>query len=124
METLLVRMKPYDPQRGFVLRRFTYRGVRFQPERGWYRVQKDVGEYLKGVRQGPERHAPLAFDVCTEEEATTLEARERAEANPKKSVTDELTLSPARAEEGLVADALAAPREDESTPRRGRKERV
>ncbi len=124
METLLVRMKPHDPQRGYVLRRFTYRGIRFQPERGWYRVERGVGEYLKEVRQSAERHAPLAFDVCTEEEASALEAKERAEANPKKSVTDELTLSPARTEEGTVVETLAAGREDEGTPRRSRKEKV
>ena len=43
MQTLLVRLKPYDPRRGFVLRRYTYRGIKFHEERGWYRVDKDVG---------------------------------------------------------------------------------
>lgn len=70
MQTLLVRLKPNDPRRGCVLRRFTYRSIKFHEERGWYRVDKEVAEYLRGVRQVPgDKHAPLAFDVCTEAEA-------------------------------------------------------
>ena len=69
-DTLLVRLKPYDPRRGHVLRRYTYAGIKFQEERGWYRVEKAVAEYLRGVRETPtDRYSPLAFDVCTEDEA-------------------------------------------------------
>ena len=46
-DTLLVRLKPFDPRRGFVLRRFTFAGIRFQSERGWYRVEKPVAERLR-----------------------------------------------------------------------------
>lgn len=48
-DTLLVRLKPYDPRRGHVLRRFTYAGIKFQEERGWYRVERPVAEYLRAV---------------------------------------------------------------------------
>ena len=48
-DTLLVRLKPYDPRRGHVLRRYTYAGIKFHEERGWYRVSKDVAAYLKTV---------------------------------------------------------------------------
>ena len=76
-DTLLVRLKPYDPRRGFVLRRFTYAGIRFQDERGWYRVERKVGEHLRAVRTVPtDKYAPLAFDVCTEAEAKALDAGE------------------------------------------------
>ena len=51
METLLVRLKPHDPRRGHVLRRYTYRGIKFHEERGWYRVEKPVADYLRAVRQ-------------------------------------------------------------------------
>ena len=44
METVFVRLKPYDPRRGYVLRRYTYRGIKFQEERGWFRVPKDVAD--------------------------------------------------------------------------------
>ncbi len=75
MQTLLVRLKPYDPRRGFVLRRYTYRGIKFHEERGWYRVDKDVGEYLRSVRQVPgDEHAPLAFDVKFAEEPGVAKA--------------------------------------------------
>ena len=46
-DTLLVRLKPYDPRRGHVLRRYTYAGIKFQEERGWYRVERPVAEYLR-----------------------------------------------------------------------------
>jgi len=76
MDMLLVRLKPYDPHRGHVLRRFTYRGIKFADERGWYRVDKGIAEYLRGVRQVPgDKHSPLAFDVCTEAEARALDER-------------------------------------------------
>lgn len=77
-DTLLVRLKPYDPRRGHVLRRFTYAGIKFQEERGWYRVERPVAEYLRAVREVPsDRYAPLAFDVCTEAEAKALDAGEQ-----------------------------------------------
>lgn len=53
METLLVRLKPYDHRRGHVLRRYTYAGIKFQVDRGWSRVEKPVADYLRAVRQIP-----------------------------------------------------------------------
>ena len=97
METLLVRMRPFDPRRGAKLRRFTYAGIRFQPERGWYRVEKPVAEYLRGVRQAVgDAHAALAFDVCTDDEAKALEAQEVGAAKQQRHATDDLQVVPAR----------------------------
>ena len=85
METLLVRLKPHDPRRGHKLRRYTYRGIKFQEERGWYRVEADVADYLRAVRQkAHDPHAPLAFDVCTEAEAKAIDERELEEAKPSR----------------------------------------
>lgn len=130
METLLVRLKPHDPRRGQVLRRFTYAGIKFQPERGWYRVEKAVAEYLRTVRQQPaDPYAPLAFDVCTDAEAAELEAREADAAKVKHNATDELKLTPARPAGGLTTADLpkavtpVPAREDERDPRRGKRER-
>ena len=96
-DTLLVRLKPYDPRRGFVLRRFTFGGIRFQDEHGWYRVERKVGEHLRAVRTVPtDRYAPLAFDVCTEAEAKALDVGESEAAKVKKSATDDLKVVPAR----------------------------
>ena len=64
MESMLVRLKSHDPRRGHVMRRYTYRGIKFQEDRGWYRVENDVAEYLRTVRQvTTDEHSPLAFDV-------------------------------------------------------------
>jgi hypothetical protein len=124
METLLVRLKLYDPRRGLVLRRYTYRGIRFQEDRGWYRVEKDVGEYLRCVRQSSDPHAALAFDVCSEEEAKSLDAKELAESNPRRPATDDLVVSTARLEGSPSADNVAMPPDDSGSPRRTRKEKL
>ena len=89
MENVLVRLKPYDPRRGFVLRRFTYQGIKFHEERGWYRVTKVVAEYLAKVQQrDTDPHSPLAFDVASEEEARALDARDEHEAKTRKNAAE------------------------------------
>ncbi|WP_223643797.1 hypothetical protein [Corallococcus sp. EGB] len=130
-DTLLVRLKPYDPRRGFVLRRFTYAGIRFQDERGWYRVERKVGEHLRAVRTVPtDRYAPLAFDVCTEAEAKALDAGESEAAKVKRSATDDLKVVPARGT--VTTDDLPKttppastppPAKDDDAPKRGKRER-
>ena len=107
METLLVRLKPYDPRRGHRLRRFTYRGIKFQEERGWYRVDKPVADYLRKVRQvASDEHAPLAFDVCTADEARALDAREKDAATPRKTADGDIKLSEARADDTMTTGDL------------------
>lgn len=108
METMLVRLKPYDTRRGHVLRRYTYAGIKFHDERGWYRVEKGVAEYLRGVHQVPGNEVtPLAFDVCTEEDAKALETREESDARVRRSATDAVPLTAARPEavEGALTTA-------------------
>lgn len=129
-DTLLVRLKPHDARRGHVLRRFTYAGIKFHEERGWYRVSKDVAAYLKTVHQLPgDTYTPAAFDICTDEEAKQIDTREESESKVRKSASDELKLSPARGEQGALTTAdlpeqaarpQPAARADEG---RGRKER-
>ena len=125
METLLVRLKPYDPRRGHVLRRFAYRGIKFHEDRGWYRVEKEVAEYLRDVREKPgEPHSPPAFDVCSDGEAKALDAKEEKEATARKAATDDLEVSAARAEGALsLRDLPESQAEDATKPgsRRPRK---
>jgi hypothetical protein len=130
MDTMLVRLKPYDPRRGHVLRRYTYAGIKFQEERAWYRVEKIVADHLRAVRQVPtDEHAPLAFDVCTEAEAKALEARESDAAKFKRSATDDLKVVPARPAGALTSDDIPKPatappaKDDEKDARRGKRER-
>lgn len=84
----LVRIKPYSKARGHVLRRYTVYGIRFEEKRGWYKVNDQVASYLKTVHMRTnDPDSPLAFNVCTEEEARRLDLVERkkkierAEAN-------------------------------------------
>jgi hypothetical protein len=108
METFLVRLKAYDPRRGHVLRRFTYRGIKFHEERGWYRVDKSVADYLRGVRQRTgDEHSPLAFDVCTEEEAKGLDTREKEAAAARKKAADVIEVSHPR--DGALPAVAPAP---------------
>lgn len=80
----LVRLKPYDPKKGHVIRRYTAFSIRFEEARGWYRVTDEVANYLATVHQVPgDEDAPLAFDVCTEEEAKRIEAVEKKRAEER-----------------------------------------
>lgn len=118
MDTLLVRLKPFDPRRGALLRRYTYAGIKFHHERGWYRVERRVADYLRSVRQRPsDPQAPLAFDVATEEEAKALDARDKEAAGARKAATDDIKLSQTRPENTTLTTGELG---DE---RKGKKER-
>jgi len=121
METVLVRLKPFDPRRGQVLRRYTHAGIKFHGDRGWYRVEKRVADYLRAVRQqSADPNAPLAFDVCTEEEAKALDARERDAATARKTATDDIKLSVARPAGAVTTADLPDPAKDDKKPRKDR----
>lgn len=110
METLLVRLKAFDPRRGHVRRRYTYAGIKFHEERGWYRVARDVGDYLRTVHESAEaEYSPLAFDVCTEEEARSLDTREETESKVRRAAVDDLKVSVARPDAVVTVD-VAEPR--------------
>ncbi len=83
--TVLVRLKPFSKKKSCLLRRYTYRGIRFDCHRGWYRVTGEVADYLRSVRQIPgDEDSPLAFDVCTESEAKAIDQKE---ADASRQVT-------------------------------------
>jgi hypothetical protein len=121
MDTMLLRLKPFDPRRGHVLRRYTYAGIKFHEERGWYRVEKRVADYLRTVRQQPaDAHAPIAFDVCTEDEAKAIDAKEKEAATPRKTAADEIKVSVARTEGALTTADLPEPSTDDRKPKKDR----
>jgi hypothetical protein len=121
METMLVRLKAYDPRRGYVLRRFTYKGIKFHEEHGWYRVEKSVAEYLSQVTEPPSLPgAPLAFDVCTESEAQALEVKEKEASTARKVASDDIKLSVARPVERVQTTEAGEPaRPDKPKKERG-----
>ncbi len=127
METILVRLKPYDPRRKFVLRRYVYAGIHFLVTRGWERGPKAVGDYLRDVRQKEfDPYSPPAFDVCTEAEAAALEKRERELSGARRTALDAIPVVEPRRVAGVVTTAdLPGARvvdEDETTARpRGRR---
>jgi hypothetical protein len=127
METLLVRLKAFDPRRGHLLRRFTYAGIKFHEERGWYRVAREVGEYVRTVRQvAGADYSPPAFDVCTDDEARAIDAREENESKVRRAAVDELKVSVARPDAAVTID-VAEPRSSAAPAKpddaRGRKDK-
>jgi len=106
MEQMLVRLKPYDPAKGHVKRRYSQPGWRFDEGRGWYKVPADVAEQLREVRQVENRpYSPPAFDVCTKEEALELERREKIDARRKRGANDALSVE--EAENGLIGELVS-----------------
>jgi len=107
MESLLARLKTRDPHRGQMLRRFVYRGIRFEEGKGWYRVSPEVGEYLRAVRQrAHDPHSRPAFDVCTEAEATAIDERESEAAKPARPADRAKETAPREGPPPVPEDAL------------------
>jgi len=122
METMYCRLKKYDPRRGHVLRRYTYRGIKFHEERGWYRVDKPTSEYLRTVRQVlSDEHSPLAFDVCTEAEAKAMDEKEKEEGAVRKSAADNIRLSLPREVDALTSDDLPETAKEKNAGNKGKK---
>lgn len=91
-KTLLVRLKPHNPKRGHVLKTYTYGGVKFLGERGWYRVNASLGEELRDIRQvHDDQDSSPAFDVCTEEEAKAIDEKE-ADASTTRKTAEKSTV--------------------------------
>ncbi len=91
----LIRIKPYDPKRGHLVRRYTAFSIRLEESRGWYRVADDVAEYLAKVHQAPhDEDSPLVFDVCTEAEAHALEEAERKKAEERAKAAEPNVATP------------------------------
>ena len=86
--TMLVRIKPLNKRRGFVLRSYTLQRQRFVVDRGWYEVGTALAEQLAQIRQlDGDLHSPAAFDVVTAEEAKEIDAAE-ALGDERRSADD------------------------------------
>jgi hypothetical protein len=76
---LLVRIRPFNPKAGNKVRTYTYQGVRYREEQGWYRVPYAQAQLLKDCLQ--DEDDPLSqnvFDVLPEDQALALEEQEAA----------------------------------------------
>ncbi len=77
----LVRLKPYNPQRGFKARSYTVHGVRIDEAKGWHEVEDSIADYLETVTVDPNNpESPYAFDVKSKEEAIRMAEREKIAA--------------------------------------------
>lgn len=80
-QQMYVRLKPYNPKRGYKVKRYSVFGIRFDHDRGWYKVDQNVATYLKTVHvDNNDPDSPLAFDVCTEHDAREIVEKERKAA--------------------------------------------
>ncbi|TXH17460.1 MAG: hypothetical protein E6R03_03905 [Hyphomicrobiaceae bacterium] len=83
-----VRVRPYDPKNGAVTQRCTFRGKRFEWERGWY---GPIDEELAGeMRQLKDGRRNYIFEVRTEAQAHDIERDPRSLAKASPVVSDEL----------------------------------
>ena len=118
-----VRLKPHDPKKGHVIRRYTAFGVRFEEARGWYKVSDEVASYLVTVHQRPgDDDSPLAFDVCTDDEAKALEVVEKKKAEERARAAEPNVAQPydvsAKAPDLTTADLPQPKARAERTARR------
>jgi hypothetical protein len=80
----LVRLKPLDAKKGHHIHRYTAFSTTFEEKKGWYRVSDEIAAYLATVHQVPnDEDTPLAFDVCTEDEAKGIEVAEKKKAEER-----------------------------------------
>lgn len=80
-QAFYIRLKPYNPKRGYKLRIYSVFGLKFRVDGGWYKIDDaNVASYLKTVHNdNNDPESPLAFDVCTEDEWKGLLADEHRE---------------------------------------------
>lgn len=80
----LVRLRPLDAKKGHIIHRYTAFATTFEEHRGWYRVSDQVAAYLATVHQVPnDEDTPLAFDVCTQDEAQRIDLAEKKKAEQR-----------------------------------------
>lgn len=97
-DIIFVRIKPHNPRKGYRLRRYLVFGMKFEEEKGWYRInsavnyggqQIDVAAYLGEVRNSEiDEDSALAFDIATEAEAKAIDAREKKAREKKASAAE------------------------------------
>jgi hypothetical protein len=122
----LIRLKPLDKKKGHVIHRYTAFQTTFEEAKGWYRVPDPVAAYLATVHQLPnDEDSPLAFDVCTPDEAERIDAAEKKKAEeraraaePNVAMARDVT---ALGDDLTTADLREPPRRSRSAAAAGRR---
>ena len=118
-QTMLVRLKAHEPKKGLVLKQYTYRGVRFQAGRGWYKVNGELAAYLANVHSVPgDPDTPLAFDVRTLDEARAMDENDRKAARQVLPAEEPLDVSHVRDEQPNVKRQRSTDRDDATRQQR------
>lgn len=87
--TMLVRLKPYNPRRGYKMRSYVGAGVHIREAVGWHEVPDDVAHKLSEVHADPQNpDTPYAFDVMTRDDAIAQEADEKRKAQERASANE------------------------------------
>ena len=78
-ETVYVRLAPFAPRQGYVVRRYSYKGTMFEggelPK--WYKVPAHIAKELAAEKQPPhDARAPNLFEIKTEDEKGSIQAEE------------------------------------------------
>ena len=86
---MYIRLKPFNPRRGHMLRRFCFKGKVFHVGR-WYKVSESFAQQVSEIHQkANDEDSPYAFDVATEQQARAIEAKESAkEATERKKINN------------------------------------
>lgn len=85
-----VRLKPFNPKRGYKIRRYHIGGILFREDRGWYRMRDEaLLAKLERLTQDPsDPDSKPLFDICSEKEAMALDDKEQVKegrAAPKQA---------------------------------------
>lgn len=85
----LVRLKPFNPRRGYFMRSYTLQGIRIREEDGWHEVDDDLAEKFAQIHATPDNpDSPLGFDVMDQSDALKYEAEQKRLAQ-QKATADE-----------------------------------
>ena len=104
-----VRIKPYNPRKGCVLRKYTHvpTSKKFDESLGWYIVDDSVAAELVRVRQREgDEQSPMAFDIVDAKTAREIDAKEKKDAIARREAGAATDLSTQDLREGTDSPAM------------------
>lgn len=122
--TVLVRLKPYNPKRGYKLRSYAIPTAMIR-EGNWYRVTEKVARYLSTITTDlANPDSPCCFDIVgNEAEALELEERDKREAAKRADARNPIRIAATETPMETPRDRAAAALRDEGRPQPPRYER-